>query len=221
MIAGRVFLGLGSSRILPLLTGYPSSLDLSVDQLGMMCVGYHKDLIRITESKAALIHKLKNGLLHFLQTYELLRIGRTAQRPQSGTGSPGENDGFHAHAPAITLLNSTLSVRLLYPVCLRIQLIMGISIDQYSKGPYNIRMKITRDPYGRTQDNKQVDEITLINEHGYSCTLITLGARIISFKGPDKNGRVEELTKCPKDLRAMEDAVSYHGATIGRYANRI
>jgi aldose 1-epimerase len=82
-------------------------------------------------------------------------------------------------------------------------------------------MKITRDPYGRTQDNRQVDEITLINEHGYSCTLITLGARIISFKGPDKHGRVEELTKCPTDLKAMEDAVSYHGATIGRYANRI
>jgi aldose 1-epimerase len=82
-------------------------------------------------------------------------------------------------------------------------------------------MKITREPFGITSDGKKVDEITLINERGYSCTLITLGARIISFKGPDKNHKIEELTKCPHELSELEKSDNYYGATIGRYSNRI
>lgn len=82
-------------------------------------------------------------------------------------------------------------------------------------------MKITRDPFGKTADGKAVDSITISNSQGYSMTLLTLGAYLISFKAPDRDGRIEEITKGPKTLEEIMKEGNYHGATIGRYANRI
>lgn len=82
-------------------------------------------------------------------------------------------------------------------------------------------MKITRDPFGKTADGKAVDSITISNTEGYSMTLLTLGAYLISFKAPDRDGRIEDITKGPKRLEEIAKTDNYHGATIGRYANRI
>ncbi len=60
---------------------------------------------------------------------------------------------------------------------------------------YYVHMKIARDPYGTTSYGKAIDKITLENSSGYSVEVITYGAYLISFKGPDRDGRIEELTK--------------------------
>ncbi len=82
-------------------------------------------------------------------------------------------------------------------------------------------MKIAREPYGTLKDGRAVDVITLENSNGYSAQVITYGAYLVSFKGPDKDGKIEELTRNYPDLAAYEDKTNYHGATVGRYANRI
>jgi aldose 1-epimerase len=86
---------------------------------------------------------------------------------------------------------------------------------------YYVHMKIARDPYGTTSYGKAIDKITLENSSGYSVEVITYGAYLISFKGPDRDGRIEELTKAFPSLSDYEVPTNYHGATIGRYANRI
>ncbi len=82
-------------------------------------------------------------------------------------------------------------------------------------------MKIAREPYGTTKDGKAVDIITIENSNGYSVQVITYGAYLVSFKGPDKKGNIEELTRGYDNLEAYLNQPDYHGATVGRYANRI
>lgn len=82
-------------------------------------------------------------------------------------------------------------------------------------------MKISRDPYGKTQQGKAVDCITIENTSGYSIQVLTYGAYLISCKAPDRDGVIEEITKNCDSLSAYEQPATYRGATIGRYANRI
>ncbi len=82
-------------------------------------------------------------------------------------------------------------------------------------------MKISRTPYGTTKDGKAVDTVIITNSNGYTLQIITYGAYLISFKGPDRNGVIEELTKNCHALSDYEVPNNYRGATIGRYANRI
>jgi len=82
-------------------------------------------------------------------------------------------------------------------------------------------MKIHRDYFGTTRTGKQVDVITMENSPGASLQVITFGARIITCSMPDRDGTVDDVIVGEKDLQAYEDSLAYHGATIGRYTNRI
>ncbi len=82
-------------------------------------------------------------------------------------------------------------------------------------------MNITREYFGTTSAGKQVDVISIENSSGASIELITYGARLISCKMPDRKGTSDELVLGSKDLADYEGDLLYHGATIGRYANRI
>ncbi len=82
-------------------------------------------------------------------------------------------------------------------------------------------MKIHRNYFGTTSTGKQVDVITMENTSGASVKVITYGARIISCRMPDRNGFIDDVIVGKQDLQAYEESQPYHGATIGRYANRI
>lgn len=82
-------------------------------------------------------------------------------------------------------------------------------------------MEIRRDPFGKTPDGKQVDTITITNSQGYSITLMTYGAYLISCKMPDRSGRIGEVTRNHPSLEDYLPYNNYRGATVGRYANRI
>lgn len=82
-------------------------------------------------------------------------------------------------------------------------------------------MNIQRKPFGITKTGKNIDSIIIENSHGASIELITYGARLISCRMPDQNGNIDELLYSSRNIDDFEGKLLYHGATIGRYANRI
>jgi len=82
-------------------------------------------------------------------------------------------------------------------------------------------MNIQRKPFGVTKTGRNVDSILIENSSGASIEVITYGARLISCRMPDRNGKLEELLLASREIDDFEGAFMYHGATIGRYANRI
>lgn len=82
-------------------------------------------------------------------------------------------------------------------------------------------MEIRREPFGKTPAGKQVDTITITNSQGYSITVMTYGAYLISCRMPDREGKIEEITRNHPTLEEYLPYNNYKGATVGRYANRI
>jgi len=74
--------------------------------------------------------------------------------------------------------------------------------------------------FDHTKDKKEITSLILKNKNGMILELLTLGATIKSIIVPDRNGNMRDVVIGHKD--AMEyEKISYQGATIGRYANRI
>ncbi len=82
-------------------------------------------------------------------------------------------------------------------------------------------MNMKREFFGTTSTGRQVDVITIENSSGASIQVITYGARLISCCMPDRKGSLDDLIVGKKDISEYEGTLLYHGATIGRYANRI
>ena len=74
-------------------------------------------------------------------------------------------------------------------------------------------MQVTRS--NAFQDDESIEKITLKNEsNGTKCEIMTMGASILSFKCPDRDGKVEEVTiqvrDSLKDFLDIND--KYYGA---------
>ncbi len=82
-------------------------------------------------------------------------------------------------------------------------------------------MNISRKPFGTTVTGTQVDCICISNSSGYEAEVLTYGAYLRSFKAPDRNGDIREITRNFTTLSPYLEPDNYCGATIGRYANRI
>lgn len=94
-------------------------------------------------------------------------------------------------------------------------------IDLKEKTSYYTSMNMTREYFGTAADGTRVDSITIENSSGASIKVITYGARLISCRMPDRDGNLGELITGKQDLKRYEKDLPFHGATIGRYANRI
>ncbi len=87
-------------------------------------------------------------------------------------------------------------------------------------------MKITITPFGKLQDGRPVDKITLCNPGGLSVSIIPYGAIITSIEMPDRKGRFENIVQGFDKLEsylmaAYLENYPYFGAVCGRFANRI
>jgi aldose 1-epimerase len=54
-------------------------------------------------------------------------------------------------------------------------------------------MSIQQLPFGKFK-NEQVDKFILTNKNGLTASLTNFGAILTSFKAPDRNGKIEEVT---------------------------
>src|ERR1700744_1554035 len=80
---------------------------------------------------------------------------------------------------------------------------------------------VTKAPFGTTPDGTVVDLYTLKSE-GIEASIMTLGARVVSIKTPDRDGKIADvvLGYSARD-GYLADKSTYFGAIVGRYGNRI
>ncbi len=82
--------------------------------------------------------------------------------------------------------------------------------------------KATKADFGKMPDGTPVQIFTLTNEHGLELRVTTYGGAIVSFKTPDKNGKMGDIVLGFDNLAGyLNPNVPYFGALIGRYGNRI
>lgn len=77
------------------------------------------------------------------------------------------------------------------------------------------------EPWGMTQDGKQVARITLENDRGMKLSYIDYGATITSVEVPDRQGKSQNVLLSLPDLIAYERTQRRFAAVLGRYAGRI
>ena len=78
-----------------------------------------------------------------------------------------------------------------------------------------------RETAGKLKDGTPVEAVTLSNSKGVSARILTYGATLQTLKGPDRRGRIADVTLGYDDLAAYVVRPNYYGVTVGRYANRI
>jgi len=80
---------------------------------------------------------------------------------------------------------------------------------------------VTKAAFGTTPDGTAVDIYTLKSE-GIEARIMTFGARVVSIKTPDRDGRMADVVLGYSALDGyLEDKTTYFGAIVGRYGNRI
>jgi aldose 1-epimerase len=80
---------------------------------------------------------------------------------------------------------------------------------------------ITEAPFGQTLDGTPVDIYTLRNANGVEAHICTYGGILVSFKGPDRNGKMGDVVLGYDSIDGYLTNSPYFGALIGRYGNRI
>jgi aldose 1-epimerase len=78
-----------------------------------------------------------------------------------------------------------------------------------------------RESFGKLPDGTAIEAVTLTGTNGVSARIMTLGATLQSFKVPDRNGKMADITLGYDDAASYVTAPNFWGQTIGRYANRI
>lgn len=78
-----------------------------------------------------------------------------------------------------------------------------------------------REPFGTLPDGTPVEAVTLTGANGVSARIMTLGATLQAFSGPDQAGRIADVTLGYDDARSYVEHPNFWGQTVGRYANRI
>ena len=80
---------------------------------------------------------------------------------------------------------------------------------------------VTKAEFGKTPDGTAVEIYTLKSD-AVEARVMTYGARIVSIKTADKNGKVGDVVLGYDSLAGyLADGKTYFGAIVGRYGNRI
>ncbi len=74
---------------------------------------------------------------------------------------------------------------------------------------------------GTLKDGTAIEAVTLSNAHGVSAKILSYGATLQSFMGPDRAGKIADVVLGYDDLASYVDHPNFFGVTVGRYANRI
>jgi aldose 1-epimerase len=80
---------------------------------------------------------------------------------------------------------------------------------------------VTKTAFGTAPDGTAVELYTLKSE-GIEASIMTYGARVVSIKTPDRDGKVANIVLGYSALDGyVADKSTYFGAIVGRYGNRI
>ena len=67
----------------------------------------------------------------------------------------------------------------------------------------------------------RAEVFTLKNKQGAEVQITNFGARVISIKVPDREGRLGDVVLGFDSIASYQDPNPYFGGIVGRYANRI
>ena len=81
--------------------------------------------------------------------------------------------------------------------------------------------QISKEPFGRTKDGMPVDLFTLRNTKGIEARICTYGGIVVSFKAPDRDGKLGDVVLGYDDLDGYLTNNPFFGCLVGRYGNRI
>ncbi|MFN2571817.1 MAG: aldose epimerase family protein [Gemmatimonadales bacterium] len=82
-------------------------------------------------------------------------------------------------------------------------------------------LSVSRAPFGKLPDGRDVELFTLTNAHGIEIRVMTYGAIITAIYTPDRQGRRADIVLGFDSLAGYLADSPYFGALVGRYANRI
>jgi len=80
---------------------------------------------------------------------------------------------------------------------------------------------VTKRPFGKTPDGKQVDLYTLKNDNGMTVSVMTYGAAVVNLIVKDRDGNFSDVALGYDSLDGYLKKSPYFGAIVGRYGNRI
>ena len=80
---------------------------------------------------------------------------------------------------------------------------------------------IEKEPFGLTNEGKQVDLFKITHQDGMIVTIINYGAIVTSLFVPDKEGVLADIVLGYETLKEYVEDRSYFGATVGRIGNRV
>jgi aldose 1-epimerase len=83
------------------------------------------------------------------------------------------------------------------------------------------KASIEKRAFGKLEDGTAIDIYTLKNRKGLQVEITTYGGTVVTLKTPDRRGRMADIVLGYADASGYVSDVSYFGALIGRYANRI
>ncbi len=75
--------------------------------------------------------------------------------------------------------------------------------------------------HGTMADGRKARKFTLRNVHGLTAIVSEMGASLVSFEAPDRNGNWADLTLGYQEFDDWCRNPAYLGATVGRFGNRI
>ncbi|MDP7014436.1 MAG: hypothetical protein QGG36_01410, partial [Pirellulaceae bacterium] len=81
--------------------------------------------------------------------------------------------------------------------------------------------KVTKEPFGKTKDDREIDLYTCTNKNGLVLKMITYGAIVVSLETPDRDGKLANINLGFDKLDGYLRRHPYFGSTVGRYCNRI
>lgn len=81
---------------------------------------------------------------------------------------------------------------------------------------------ISKKPYGKTAEGREVYLYTLKNRHGVEVAITNYGGTVVALQAPDRTGQFADVVLGFAELGGYESKQNpYFGAIVGRYANRI
>ena len=78
-----------------------------------------------------------------------------------------------------------------------------------------------RSAAGKLADGTAIEAVTLTGRNHVSARILSYGATLQRFSGPDRKGKVADVLLGYDDLAGYVEKPNYYGVTVGRYANRI
>jgi aldose 1-epimerase len=106
-------------------------------------------------------------------------------------------------------------------LALMVQVGMSADDEQQRGGGEKAIRGVTRAPFGKTRDGREIEIYTLTNGHGVEVRVITYGGIITSLKVPDRIGNFDDIVLGFDTIDGYLKDPPYFGAIVGRYGNRI